>query len=135
MNVLIVTDTFPPDINGVAHTLEKLARGLAGRGHRVEVITTSFKKAERTGVLLKASAIALVEIRLELGPLTETVTVSAEALSNITLESQAIARGVDEQQIRDLPRNSRDIQSFLGFANFYRRFIHGYSDIVVPLSH
>lgn len=31
------------------------------------------------------------------------------------------------------PRNVRDIQSFLGFANFYRRFIHGYSDIVVPL--
>ena len=62
---------------------------------------------------LKASAIALVDIKLELGPLSETVTVSAEALNNITLESQAIARGVDEQQIRDLPRNSRDIQSFL----------------------
>lgn len=31
MNVLIVTDTYPPDINGVAHTLEALARGLAAR--------------------------------------------------------------------------------------------------------
>ena len=89
------------------------ATNLRPGSYRVEVVTTSFKKAERTGVQLKASAVALVEIRLELGPLTETVTVSAEALSNITLESQAIARGVDEQQIRDLPRNSRDIQSFL----------------------
>ena len=35
------------------------------------------------------------------------------ALNNITLESQAIARGLDEQQLHNLPRNSRDIQSFL----------------------
>ncbi len=28
----------------------------------------------------------------------------------------------------------KDIQSFLGFANFYRPFIHEYSDIVIPLT-
>ena len=33
------------------------------------------------------------------------------------------------------PRNVRDIQSFLGFANFYRRFIPRYSDIVVSMTH
>src|SRR5678809_691231 len=33
--------------------------------------------------------------------------------NNITLESPSISRGLDEQQIRDLPRNSRDIQDFL----------------------
>ena len=32
------------------------------------------------------------------------------------------------------PRKVKDIQSFLGFANFYRRFIHEYSDIVIPLT-
>lgn len=32
------------------------------------------------------------------------------------------------------PRKIKDVQSFLGFANFYRRFIHGYSDIVIPLT-
>ena len=31
------------------------------------------------------------------------------------------------------PRKVKDIQSFLGFVNFYRRFIYNYSDIVVPL--
>ena len=41
MNVLIVTDTFPPDINGVARTLETLAQGLAGLGHQVDVVTTT----------------------------------------------------------------------------------------------
>src|SRR5262245_13999576 len=40
MNLLIVTDTYSPDVNGVARTLETLARGLAARGHRVEVVTT-----------------------------------------------------------------------------------------------
>ncbi|KAJ8468989.1 hypothetical protein ONZ45_g17042 [Pleurotus djamor] len=32
------------------------------------------------------------------------------------------------------PRKVKDVQSFLGFANFYRRFIMNYSDIVVPLT-
>ena len=28
----------------------------------------------------------------------------------------------------------KDIQSFLGFTNFYKRFIFNYSDIVIPLT-
>lgn len=32
------------------------------------------------------------------------------------------------------PRKIKEIQSFLGFANFYRRFIQNYSEIVVPLT-
>jgi len=32
------------------------------------------------------------------------------------------------------PRKVKDIQLFLGFANFYRRFIFNYSDIVIPLT-
>ena len=33
------------------------------------------------------------------------------------------------------PRRVKDIQSFLGFANFYRRFIRGYSELSAPLTH
>jgi len=32
------------------------------------------------------------------------------------------------------PKKVKDIQSFLGFANFYRHFIFNYSDIVIPLT-
>ena len=32
------------------------------------------------------------------------------------------------------PQKVKDIQSFLGFANFYCQFIFNYSDIVVPLT-
>jgi hypothetical protein len=40
------------------------------------------------------------------------------------------------QCIRDWesPRSLRDIQSFIGFANFYRQFIEGFSKIAKPLS-
>jgi hypothetical protein len=31
------------------------------------------------------------------------------------------------------PRKVKDIQSFLGFANFYRQFIWNYLDITIPL--
>ncbi|KAJ3544279.1 hypothetical protein NM688_g5760 [Phlebia brevispora] len=33
-----------------------------------------------------------------------------------------------------VPRKVKDVQSFLGFANFYRRFILFYSDVVIPLT-
>ena len=40
------------------------------------------------------------------------------------------------QVIRDWPppRNVKDVQSFLGFTNFYRRFIANYLDIVTPMN-
>src|SRR5947207_4506053 len=81
--------------------------------YRVEVITQNFKKFERTGVVLRAAGTALVDVTLELGSLNETVTVSADLINNVTLDNPAIARGFDEQQLRDLPRDTRDIQSFL----------------------
>jgi len=40
MKIDIVTDTFVPDVNGVAMTLGRLTEGLRKRGHRVHVIHT-----------------------------------------------------------------------------------------------
>lgn len=40
MKFMLVTDTFPPLINGVSRTLRLLAAGLVERGHEVHVITT-----------------------------------------------------------------------------------------------
>ena len=81
--------------------------------YRIEVALEGFKKYERTGIVLNAASVARVDTQLEVGRLAESVTVSAEGTNNITLESPAITRGLDEQQIRDLPRSSRDIQAFL----------------------
>ncbi len=38
MRITFVTETFPPEINGVAKTLATWTTGLAGRGHEVEVV-------------------------------------------------------------------------------------------------
>lgn len=38
MRVAIVTETWPPEINGVALTVQSLARGLAGLGHTIELV-------------------------------------------------------------------------------------------------
>ncbi len=81
--------------------------------YRVEIVTTQFKKYEQTGVVLRTSGVARVDAKLELGGVTETVTVSAEAKTDIAIESPAVIQGLDAQQLRDLPRSSRDMQSFL----------------------
>jgi len=46
---------------------------------------------------------------------------------------------LDEEKIRIIrdwkqPTNVKGVQSFLGFANFYRRLIRDYSKITMPLS-
>jgi glycosyltransferase involved in cell wall biosynthesis len=38
MHIAFVTETWPPQVNGVALTVQTLAHGLAARGHRVEVV-------------------------------------------------------------------------------------------------
>jgi len=47
---------------------------------------------------------------------------------------------MDPERIRTIaewpvPKSVLDIQVFLGFANFYRRFIDGYSRVVLPITH
>src|SRR5436190_23307840 len=95
-SVLIVDEA-----TGVPRTAETDAQGryeasnLRPGTYRVEVVTPNFKKFERTGVVLRASSTALVDVRLELGNQTETVVVTGDALNNITLDNPAIARGFD----------------------------------------
>ncbi|CAM2845347.1 Glycosyltransferase involved in cell wall bisynthesis [Pseudomonas gessardii] len=38
LNITLITETFPPEINGVANTLGRLCEGLRARGHQVELI-------------------------------------------------------------------------------------------------
>src|SRR3979490_3604863 len=53
------------------------------------------------------------------------------------LQTEGLIMAEDQvKMIRDWPepRKVKDIQSFLGFANFYRLFIFNYLDITVPLT-
>src|SRR5438552_14689311 len=65
--------------------------------YRIEVATPNFKEFKQTGVVLRAAGSVNLDLKLELGARTETVTVTAEAINNITTDSGAISRGLDEQ--------------------------------------
>jgi hypothetical protein len=112
---VLITD----EATGVPRTMETDAEGrfespnLRPGSYRVEIVTTSFRKFERTGVVVRTGATARVDAKLELGGLTEAVSVSAEAKVDIAVESPAVIQGLNEQQLRDLPRSGRDMQSFL----------------------
>ena len=41
LRILIAAETYPPDVNGAARFAERLAGGLAGRGHDVHVVAPS----------------------------------------------------------------------------------------------
>jgi len=60
---------------------------------------------------------------------------SVEYLGYILSSSGLIMSNDKVKIIQDCPepKKVKDIQSFLGFANFYYQFIFNYSDIVIPL--
>jgi glycosyltransferase involved in cell wall biosynthesis len=37
MKIAVVTETYPPEVNGVARTVQKMVQGLLARGHRVDL--------------------------------------------------------------------------------------------------
>jgi hypothetical protein len=74
------------------------------------VITPNFK-FERTGVASRAAGTALVDVTLELGSLNETVTVSADAINNITLDTWPSPAG--SMSSSSTICRAHDIQSFL----------------------
>lgn len=53
--------------------------------------------------------------------------ISAEGITMDDTKVQAVQRW-------PLPQNLKELQRFLGFANFYRRFIRGFSSIAAPLT-
>jgi hypothetical protein len=38
LHVAMVTETYPPEVNGVARTIGLVAEGLRARGHRVQLV-------------------------------------------------------------------------------------------------
>ena len=41
LTISVVTETYPPEVNGVAHTISKMVQGLRQRGHQVQLIRPS----------------------------------------------------------------------------------------------
>ena len=91
------------------------------KDHRKHV-RTILKRVKETGLRLKTSK-------------CEFHTKEIEYLGYV-ISPQGLR--MDEEKIQTIkewkePTNIKGIQSFLGFANFYRRFIQDYSRITTPL--
>ena len=80
-----------------------------------------FRSAVRMGVNLAVGQEAVVNLRLEVGPIAQEVTVSADAplVNTTTAQSSGL---VTEQQVKDLPLNGRSFDNLItlnpGAINF-----------------
>ena len=80
--------------------------------YEITVEAANFKKAVLTKVTFTVGQTANVDISLEPGQLTESVTIS-EATSDIVETSKtAVATTIDQQRINNLPINERNYLSF-----------------------
>ncbi len=82
MKILIGGDTYAPDINGAARFVERLAHGLAGRGHDVHVVCPSAlgpagtEPIQRLGSGSDAGSVTVHRIASHLTPIHENFRIS-----------------------------------------------------------
>jgi hypothetical protein len=83
--------------------------------YRVEATATGFKKFEQTGIVLDVSRSARVDPILDIGGLTETVTVSSDA-PLVNTANATVGRTVTTTEIANLPLVNRDVYSLLNLT-------------------
>ncbi len=83
--------------------------------YRVEATLQGFKKFVQTGVVLDVARNARVDIALDLGPITESVAVTADA-PLVNVANAQIGRTVENREIIQMPLVNRDIYSLLNLT-------------------
>jgi hypothetical protein len=75
-----------------AYTVSLLAPG----GYRVEITQTGFKVAARSGVTINVTETTKLDVQLEVGAATETVTIESSP-AIVQTESSSLGRVINEQ--------------------------------------
>jgi len=86
---------------------EYLIPSLPIGGYQVTVNATGFKEFTQTGITLQVAQNARVDVKLQLGTVTESVSVSAAALS-VDTASSIVGAAIDNTQLEDIPLNGRN---------------------------
>ena len=82
---------------------------------------TNFKKTVLPKVTVTIGQAATVDIQLELGQLTESVTVSGATSEIVEIGKTAVATTIDQQRINNLPINERNYLEFALTASTVNR--------------
>jgi hypothetical protein len=112
------------ELTGIRHDTVSKERGdyalpfLPVGPYRIEVEAQGFKTFTQTGLKLEAGQEVQLPISLELGAMSEKVTVTAEAPLLQTANPEQEDH-VTTAQIANLPHGNRDITSLLGLENGY----------------
>ncbi len=90
--------------------------GLPPGRYSVEVVRQGFKKASLQDVALRGEETQGVDLSLETGGTTETVTVSATAAPTLQTENANVSMQLSEDAVRTLPQIGRDPYNLLRLA-------------------
>ncbi len=107
--------------NGVAKTIpangsgEYTAPFLVPGTYSVSAVAAGFKRANQEGIVVRVSDRLVIDVRLDIGTQSETVTVQA---TTPVLETASVTLGqvIDTRQVLDLPLNGRDALSLASLA-------------------
>jgi hypothetical protein len=80
--------------------------------YNVSVEAPGFKKFTREGLVLNIGQVARVDITLEVGAITEQVTVTAET-PLLEASTSSVGKVVDNRRILNLPLNTRNVYSLI----------------------
>ena len=81
-------------------------------GYRLEIEKTGFKKLIKPDVTLHVQDALAIDFELEVGPISETITVEAGA-PLVNTESAAVSTVIDRTFVENMPLNGRSFQSLI----------------------
>src|SRR5262249_4066264 len=94
----------------------------------VEIEASGFKTAKMTGVTLGVGGIATLDVKMEVGGIEESISVSAAAPVIETTRSQTSTL-MDERAVSDLPINGRNFLDFTLLTPGVSRDLTRFGDI------
>ncbi len=81
-------------------------------GYSITVHSQGFKEFTQTGITLEVGQNARVDVGLQVGAATQSVSVSAAALA-VDTESTTVGQVIDNQRIQSIPLNGRDVMALM----------------------
>jgi hypothetical protein len=80
--------------------------------YSVKVAAAGFKTDERTGIVLNVNDVLRINMKMEIGAVTDTVEVKADAVQ-VELSSPAVAGTIEGTQVRELTLGTRNYESLM----------------------